>query len=399
MNVNSNYSICERILRANVFQLSVYGAGDAVADFLIYLFQAATQRTLCPQPILDKSRASRGEKYWDRLGATFKYLVPKDEQAKIYTMHVRSSDIEAKITELGGSWKRARTKEGKEIFAVFAPEDSSQEWNDYEADLIKLKWQKRDVILEDDTCQELIVTCEDASSIKDENCHQRLFMHVNSPGVSFIMLRQRAGFYLGCKQDIFFYDPRGSWKSMGIASEAGFYNDAEAAYEAISPKYEPEYICISSICGGNGPAAYLLSQTHDKGHTFIRENGYTSLRKDFVEPQPFLARRFALRYWSGLSSRDIPDDKKPDETGFEADKLWNDLEKTPSGKVMIVYPSNDQLLSPDVAKRHVVGVQKIFEDVLDLPYVAPGPDPHNTQYIDSDSKATSEVLKHLFATK
>ncbi|QLH35354.1 MAG: hypothetical protein HWD61_03675 [Parachlamydiaceae bacterium] len=54
------------------------------------------------------------------------------------------------------------------------------------------------------------------------------------------MMARRAGFYLGCKQNFCFYDSRGTWKSTGIASEAGYYNDAKAVFDKIKDYYEPQ---------------------------------------------------------------------------------------------------------------------------------------------------------------
>lgn len=66
-----------------------------------------------------------------------------------------------KIEGLGGVWKRLEIEEGKSVFAIIPPEESSEEWELLEKDLLGFKWDKRRMIIKEGEEIEVIVTCED----------------------------------------------------------------------------------------------------------------------------------------------------------------------------------------------------------------------------------------------
>lgn len=390
----SLYSVGERIFRTTVFQISV--AKGSIEHAVLWIYNAILQRSLHPL-VFDEQRCERTRETWKYLGAEFYHVTPRDELASIQVMHVKSADIEKKIEALGGEWKKVILLRGKAVFAIFPPLVKTAEWVELEGHLQNLRWKEEAVTLENGQECQAIVTCKHARHISDEDCHKNVFMHVNSASVSFIMLKKRAGFYLGCKQNICFYDPRGSWDSRGVASEGGFYNDAMAVYNSIKNRYSTVNTWISSACGGGGAAGFLVSKLHETGVNFIRENGFTKLKEDFVDSESWLAKKLAYLQWSGLASRDIPEDLKPKETGFNVKELCKDLPKTEYGKVIIVAPSNDQLLGPDVHRKHVKRAQRIFEKVYPLTFVSRGPDAHSERYYDNHGKTTSKVLKIIFS--
>ena len=272
----------------------------------------------------------------------------------------------------------------------------TEEWKAFEQDLLKLRWKKRQVSINAHETREVIVTCENAEKIQEKDWYQNVFMHANSASVSFVMLPRRVGFYLGCKQDVCFYDPRGTWRSSGVASEAGYYNDIRAVFERFLVGYDPRRIWVTSACGGSGPSAYLKSQLHETGVNFIYENGFSDLRQDYVEPQGWFVDKFANHFWNGLASKDIDERDKPPETGFNVYEMWKNLKMTDIGKVLIVNATNDQRLPPEVAQRNVAHAKKVNSYVHHIQFTSTTKDPHFDRYFNYPG-SRSEVLAHIFA--
>jgi hypothetical protein len=394
---HSSYSIGERVLRTTVFQIGV--AKGVIERILMWFYFAFVQRTCFPEAF-NLERAEKSLNSLINLGGQIEFIEPKDRKAKIQVMHLQSADLEAKLHALGASWEKImiiEEGESKSVLVIIPPQELTEEWHLFEKDLLRLKWNKRNItIKESEETQEVIVTCENAESIGEEDWHRNLFLHVNSASVSFVMLTRRIGFYLGCKQNICFYDPRGTWKSSGIPSEAGYYNDVSAVFEKRKGKYEPENIWVSSACAGSGANGYLKSLTHGTGVNFMFENGYSNFKRDFVDEESWIVKTFAECFWDGLASKDIAPQDKPRETSFNLFELWEDLELTDIGKVMIVSVTNDQRLSPGVARRNVELAHRINQNVRHISFESElKEDPHFDRYFNY-SDARAQVLAFIF---
>lgn len=390
------YSICERVLRTAVFQYGVINS--SFEKSLIWIYKAFADRTFSPN-VFDPEKAKKTLRIFESLGAIIESVVPKDGQATIQMMHFRANDLEEKIEAHGATWERLTIIENnkeKEIFAIKPPQATTSEWQAFEEKLTHLKWKRRSVEIKSKGAAEVIVTCEDAAKVPDADCHRKLYLHVNPPDISFNMQTRRAGFYLGHKQNICFYNSRGTSLSNGISSEAGFYNDAMKTYEMIKDSYLPEDIWVTSACGGVAAAAYLKSQLHTTGVNFIFESGYSDLKKDWVDPQGLFASKFAYRYWTALASRDIPSEHIPIETGFNIAALWQDLQMTDLGKVIVIPVANDQRLSPEADQRLLQLVQKVNKHVRHV--IFSSADKHNPHsdsfynYVDP----SNQVLSYIF---
>ncbi len=387
-----SYSLGERILRTAVFQIGV-GAGY-IERSLMWVYKVFSKMSPF-QTVLDTQKAEGALHSYRNLGGQIEFVVPQDGKAKIQILCIKAADLEQKLKRLGARWEKIPQVSSSPLLAIIPPAFINEEWRNLEKDLLKLKWKKRTVSMNDGETREVIVTCEDAEAVKSENPH--LFIHANSASVSFTMLTRRVGFYLGCKQDICFYDPRGTWKSSGVASEAGYYNDIKAVYEKVKSHYPPHRIWVSSACGGSAPAAYLKSLTHDQGINFIFENGFTSLYKDYIEQENRLVRYFAKRYRAGLESRDIDPQQKPPETGFNVFELWKELKMTDIGKVIVVNALNDQRLPKAVADRNVALVSRVNSHVHHISFRSTTKDPHIDRYFnyaDSRAKALQCIFSH-----
>lgn len=333
------YGIGESIFRLGVFQNGA-GADTWYLRFFRWFGGASDQKT-CSPVFYDAKRAEKSLEDFKRLGAEETFVTPEDQQATIHVLTLKARDLERKLTYLGASWE----KRGEKL-VIIPPQDLSSEWKELESCLVKkLKWEKEMIIADDEGEIEVIVTCQKAESIEEEHYYQKCFLHVNSGSVTLAMLGGRAGWYLGFKQDICFFDPRGTGKSLGSASEGGYYNDIESVYhKVVEEEYASKNVWVSGACRGVMPAAYLKAHLNGRVN-LILENGFGDLRADFIAQESWIVRTFVDRYWDGLKCQDFV---SPKETGFSVPRLWESLQEQ-HGKVIIINVENDQRLPPSVA--------------------------------------------------
>lgn len=408
---SNGYSFCERILRIAVFQMGVINAGR-LESVIFRIFNMFTQKTCFPV-LYEPKRAEKGLQSLINLGGQVQYVTPKDGLAKIQMMTLRSDVLEEKLKQFGARWEKIQVgneKEKKAILAIIPPEKDSKEWHAFETDLSRLKWKKQQIPTKsiplkdykwDKDTIDVIVTCEAADAIPESEFHKNLFLHANSASVSFVMLTGRIGFYLGCKQNVCAFDPRGSGGSIkdsqgatSVPSEAGYYNDISAVYDKIKDSYDPIRVRIGGACGGCSSAAYLISKIHERGPTLILENGYNDLKTDFTLRENCIVRFFANRYWNSLKDRFIKGDKPP-ETGFNLRKT---LEGTKVNKIIIIRATNDQLLPPEVDERNVKLAREVGENVFHVCFHSTKKgNAHGGRYFYNPEKAR-EFLTHLFKT-
>ncbi|MCE5318125.1 MAG: hypothetical protein LLG04_12300 [Parachlamydia sp.] len=382
------YSFCEKILRTCVLQMGVYKG--RLERLLTRIYEIFNQRTCYPQ-LFDPRQAERALAALKNLGAEVQFVTPKDGRARLQMLVMRPEALENRLQQVGARWEKVAHR-----LAILPPSINTPQWRALEKDLLTLKWKKETISLSDGSRREMIVTCEHADRVPESEHNRNLFLHNNSAGVSFIMLKRRIGFILGCRQTICLFDPRGTWKSSGIASEGGYYNDIEAVYDKARAGFDPRKIWISGSCGGMSAAAHLKAKLHGTGVNLALENGSVNVKRDWVDPKSCLIRRFATRYWSGLSSRDIPASLKPKETGFNIEELWKNLGMSDIGKVMLVSVSNDQRLSSHVAKHNHQLAQKVSRHVQQLFFKSPSKgDPH-TDFYFKYPKAAAQALDFFF---
>lgn len=401
------YSLGERIVRLAVFQLSVSQSGW-FERCITRIFSAITQGSCSPE-VVNEKRAKNCREAYEALGAVFSTISSKDGEAKLQKMHLRSSDLEAKINELGGEWKKMKvleeTEDGmrieKSVLVIFPPKEKGGNWDKLEEAFQKLRWKKKtfDYEYSDGSVEvEGFVTCEDAEDLPDqlEEDRKKLFLYMNSPGMSFIMNTRGAAAYLGRKEDICFFDPRGVWKSTGVASEAGLYRDIWSVYKSIRDQYSPQNIWVNTVCGGCMPTWHLMSKVHHLGVNFILESPFTNLHEDFIYPRGYIVRAFVWFFGSGLKSKGKDIGKgKVLETGFDAEKLLQNLSKTNQGKVVLVNIDNDQFLSKKVSDRVCTLVSKIYQNVFQVSYTSQERDPHSDYHLKHEIP-TQEVFRRVY---
>lgn len=384
MRISNPYSFCEKIVRTCVLQMGVYNG--FIERLLTRIYEIFNQRTCFPK-LFNARQAERALDALKRLGAEVQFVTPKDGRARLQMITMLPEALEKKLHEVGARWEKVSPT----LLAILPPSVNSAKWRALERDLLTLKWKRQVVTLSNGSRKEVIVTCEHADRVPESQYGRNLFLHNNSAGVSFIMLKRRIGFVLGCRQAISLFDPRGTWKSSGIASEGGYYNDIESVYDRVKAGFEPHRIWISGSCGGMSAAAHLKAKLQGTGVNLVLENGSMNVKRDWVDPKPWLIRRFATRYWKGLGSRDIPAACKPRETGFNIEELWKNVGMSDIGKVMLVSVSNDQRLSSQVAERNLRLARRVSRQVHELFFKSPSKgDPHTDfyfKYPDARAKA------------
>jgi uncharacterized protein len=102
--------------------------------------------------------------------------------------------------------------------------------------------------------------------------------------------------FVGQGYSIFIVDYRGYGKSSGKISEAGFYKDAEAAFNFLTTTktYTPQDIIIYGRSIGSGVAVELASKHKTKG--LVLESPYTSLSSLANEKLPLMFPSLYLKY-------------------------------------------------------------------------------------------------------
>ncbi|QLH35353.1 MAG: hypothetical protein HWD61_03670 [Parachlamydiaceae bacterium] len=129
----------------------------------------------CTAKMVDEERAEKSLKSYEVLGAQLEFVTPKDGQAKIQMLHLRAEELENKIKALGGRWdKISLAGNSKPIFAIVPPLHSSNEWQEFEKNISMFKWKKQLVKI-DGLQREVIVTCEHADLIQEEDRFKNLF--------------------------------------------------------------------------------------------------------------------------------------------------------------------------------------------------------------------------------
>ncbi len=93
--------------------------------------------------------------------------------------------------------------------------------------------------------------------------------------------------------NVLIIDYRGYGKSEGSPDEPGVYRDAQAAWEWLAARAEPERIIIFGISLGGGPACELATQVDCGG--LVLESIFTSAKDMSSRVIPFLPVRWLMR--------------------------------------------------------------------------------------------------------
>ncbi|MDE3046365.1 MAG: hypothetical protein KGJ02_06955 [Verrucomicrobiota bacterium] len=290
------YSPIAKILKVPVFRLAL--GNDLVSRITIAVhnffsricsFFGCSNRAFLS---FDPARAQASLDRFIALGAEASFVTPRDGKGKVQMMTFSARDLDLKITDLGGTWERM-TLNNREVFAITPSSNITPEWTAFKEKLSHFHWPEEDG---------KIITCDCADAIPADAPTQ-CFLYAHSTSSSFTSDWKRAGFYIGAKQDLCFFDNGNTWKNSGRPpSEESFYLEIEAVHENIKDRYHPEQLWVGGSCGGAPVAAYLKRRLHDQGVNFFTETSFYDLN-DFVRPiSPF----FAPRIKGCLKSTDLP---------------------------------------------------------------------------------------------
>lgn len=163
-------------------------------------------------------------------------------------------------------------------------------------------------------------------------------LHCHSPGRSKDMDRRLVGQLLGAGCDLTIWDPRGTVDSTGVASEGGYYLDADAVFQQIQQNTPTNRIYVSGFCEGAAMAVYLKRRYHHLGIHLIASNPYTSMR-DVVKGYGLLGW-FGVRY--GLKALQDPSIAVPQDCFDNVEKLRN-LPRS-EGKAIFIHTDTDRMM-------------------------------------------------------
>jgi hypothetical protein len=276
-------------------------------------------------------------------------------------MTFQAQKLEKKIQTLGGSWERLDI-DGRQVFAIIPPKQENAQWCKFKEKLAHFHWEEKEGKL---------ITCDCANAIP-LNAATQCFLYVHSTSSCFASDWKRAGFYIGAKQDLVFFDNGNTWKNSGRPpSEESFYLEIEAVYNEIKDQYPIDRLWVGGHCGGAPVAAYLKRLHHHEGINFFVEQSFFDL-DDFVKPiSPF----FAPRVKGSLSDEAFPKnmDHCPPSCQFGAAKLWESLsryEDSKKGKFIFIQVKDDEHISQQAYQNYLDLAHKINGKVKHLLYVS-----------------------------
>lgn len=352
------YGWMAKILKIPVFRLAL--GNDLVSRIVISVhnfFSRLCQSGNRSFQSFDSAIAQRSVDRFAALGAEISFVVPRDGRGEIQMMSFRARDLEQRIRSLGGSWER-RNCAGKQVFAIIPPKHETAEWVDFKEKLSHFGWREENGMW---------ITCDCADAIPSNN-EKKCFLYAHSTSHSFASDWKRAGFYIGAKQDLCFFDNGNTWKNRGRPpSEESFYLEIEAVYNKIKDDYSINDLWVGGSCGGAPVAAYLKRLLHHKGINFFVEQSFPDL-DDFVKP---ISSFFAPLVKGSLSDPALSMEQRPPACQFGAAKLWEDLHRYQgyqNGKFILVQVREDEHISSEAYERYLALAHKLNANVKHLLY-------------------------------
>ncbi len=318
----------------------------------------------------EANRAERGGKILEQLGAELSYIGTRDQAISV--MKWDPKDLAEKIENLGGVWDKFTLNNGQQVLAIQPPETCSEEWQSLKQNLLKF-WPEQ---------EDKIITCTTANQVTDQ---KKLIIQVNSATTSFIMLRKKMAFYIGCKAKLVCFDPPGTGLSKGIATESSYYHAIETVFDKFANNFSDEQIWIGGTSLGCFSVAYLRAQSPNIN--LILENGFVDLKEDMVKPNGRIVYLFAKCFWQFLFKGDSR------ESQFDIAKMWDSAEYSSIGKIVVISVANDQRVSQEATAKLVDKARQINEKVIHLSYSSD--DKHFARF-EKNPKIKEKVIHYIF---
>lgn len=308
------------ILRIVTFQLGeIKGRG---AYWIMRIYQRLTSDPREEKPF-DPARLKASKDLLIQFGGVESVVIPRDGQAKIHCMILKSSDFLNTFEKMGSKFIDVNYK-GHRRKALLDPP----------SEIRKFTHHRTQITLEDGTIKEAVLLPE-----SPETPHKPMIFYCHSPGQSMSMARKYLWLHLAAGYDVTIWDPRGTAESEGRASEGGYYLDAEAVFQhTLSQGYEIPRIYIYGFCEGAAVAAHLKRKYHEQGVHYIAGNPYTSM-KDVVEGFGWLGRIGARHGLKALQDPNL----KVEQDGFDNVAKFTDLPRS-NGKFIFLDTDPDTMM-------------------------------------------------------
>lgn len=339
------------LFRIPVFRIA---QNDVTSRILIWAYNFFTR---CFSPsrtcrAFDEEIARAALNRFQALGASVENIRPKDGQGEVAVMSFKARDFQQKIEECKGSWEKIEI-DGNQVFAIIPPKELSNEWDQFVENIKNFGWKSAEY-----NGQQVIVTCEFADIVSEEKT--QCFLSVHSTSQPFVKFKSEMAYYLGMKQDFYFFDNGNTWLNSGRnCTEQRFYLEIESVYEElIQNNYDPKNIWVGGFCGGAPVAAYLKKQ-HPELNFFASQS--------FCDLDDFNSIPFPRRWMASILKGSIfaQEDSSLTAEGtpayaFSVEKMWENSSKSEdSGKVMIVHVEGDEEISEDASRRYTRLAEKV----------------------------------------
>ncbi len=339
---NSISNLVTNIVKVPIYRLAL--GGDPFSQFVIRVHNFFSWTFSCGRTVFrdfDPSKAEASLERFQQLGAGVEFVQP-DGGGQVQMMTFRWKELEARILQLGGRWERT-VLENREVFAIAPPMNNSEEWDAFAEKLSHFHWET----LEDGR----MITCDCAKVIPEQG-EDRCVLFAHSTSSAFTSDWKRAGYLLGARLDICFFDNGNTWENQDRPpSVHGFYQEVDAVFEKIKGQYAMQNLWVGGACGGAPVAAYLKYRYHVEGINFFAEKSFPKI-DDFVEQ---------ISPWLVPYVQEALIDPSPNfpDTQFSVEKMWQTLNPSNVGQVVVIDIEGDEHISLDAQNRYFELAQRI----------------------------------------
>lgn len=309
------------LLRIIVFQL---GEMKTTGAYYIMRFHQKLSSDPREERPFDPVRLERSKNFLIEFGGAESTVHPADGGAEVHLMSFTSEAFFQTFFNKGARLIEVMYQGCRKRVLVNAPEEDAK----------KFYLQTVPVRLDDGTLTRGALLPEKCPA--DNPPH---IIHFHSPGRSMAMDRRFLGLHLAAGYNVTVSDPRGTVDSTGVASEGGYYLDAEAVFDHVRESGVPtNRIYASGYCEGAAIAAHLKKKYHAEGIHFIASNPFSSM-KDVVEGHGFLGRLAAQYGLEALTDRTL----NVAQDHFDNVNKLSNLDHS-EGKCIFLHTDTDKLM-------------------------------------------------------
>ena len=350
---NSISNLVTNIVKVPIYRLAL--GSDPFSRLVIRVHNFFSWAFSCGNTVFrdfDPSKAEASLERFVQFGADVEFVQPEGG-GLVQMMTFRWRELEARIRLLEGRWERT-VLEDREVFAIVPPMNNSEEWDAFAEKLSHFHWET----LPDGR----MITC-DCAKVIPEYAEDRCVLFAHSTSSAFTSDWKRAGYLLGARLDICFFDNGNTWKNRArTPSVQGFYYEVDAVFERIKDRYLMKNLWVGGACGGAPVAAHLKYLYHQEGINFFAEKSFPKI-DDFVEQ---ISPRLVPYVKGALidSSTNFPD------TQFSIEEMWQTLHLSDKGQVVVIDIEGDEHISPDAQNRYFELAQSVNTQAHRITFVS-----------------------------